>query len=526
MSEANNDREQVSEASETNIDSLSEEELIRQVTALDEQGLIPEADRRRLGAMIENHRVLVHRSRCRQDLLSFVAHVMPDFIHGVHHKQMAKRYEAIEQGDIRRLIINQPPRSSKSLMSSIMFPAWFLGRHPKKKIIIASHTAELAVSFGRQVRTLIDSEEYQDIFPGTELKKDSRAAGRWETTEGGSFFAVGVGGALAGRGADLLIVDDPIDEQTGTATTVGPFEAVSDWFTSGPVQRLQPGGSILVVMTRWSKLDLTATVLETAVKREGSMQWEHLELPAILPSGAALWPEFWPLKEVLKVKAELPVAKWQAQYQQTPISQEGSLIKKEYWKRWEKKNPPECSFIVAAWDTAYSTKSSSDYSAFTCFGVFNYEGDDGTSVPNLILLDALKIRVDFPELKKLAWEKEQEWRPDSTIIEAKASGTPLIQELRNRGIFVSEFSPSRKTGDKTTRVNSITDIFASGVVWVPDRRFADEVISECADFPLGRNDDLVDAVCMCVTRFRDGGFVSLTTDWVDEPRPPRSAAYY
>jgi predicted phage terminase large subunit-like protein len=438
---------------------------------------------------------------------------------------MARKFEEIAEGKTKRLIINMPPRHTKSEFASFMLPAWFLGRFPGKKIIQCSNTAELAVGFGRKVRNLVDSEVYAKIFPNVALRSDSKAAGRWSTNANGEYFAIGVGGTVTGKGADLLIIDDPHSEQEAALASADPsvFDKVYEWYTSGPRQRLQPGGSIVVVMTRWSKRDLTGKILQAMTDRDGD-EWEIIELPAILPSEKPLWPEFWSYDELSKLRIELPLSKWSAQYQQNPTSEEGALVKREWWMEWEAENPPYCQFVIQSWDTAFTKNERSDYSACTTWGVF-YK-DENENDPHIILLDALKERMEFPELKARAFEYYQEWQPDAFIIEAKASGAPLIFELRRMGIPVQEFTPTRGN-DKISRLNSVTDLFASGKVWAPRKRWAEEVIEEMAAFPNSDHDDLVDSSTQALIRFRKGGFVNLPTDEPDEPREfRRKVAYY
>lgn len=462
------------------------------------------------------------REAAQNDFLSFVRMMWPQFICGRHHEIMAEAFQRVVDGKLKRLIICMPPRSGKSELTSYMLPAWYLGRHPDHKIIQASHTAELAVSFGRKVRNLVGSETYSKVFPNVSLVADSKAAGRWSTNQNGEYFAIGTGGALAGKGASCLIMDDIMSEQEAI---IGQwdrsvYDKIYEWWSVGPRQRLQPGGSIILVMTRWSKIDLVGRLLDDATKNPDGDQWELIEFPAILPSGNALWPEFWPLEEVLKVKATLPVSRWNAQYQQDPTSESGALIKRDWWGLWQNEKAPACDSVIVAMDTAFSKTERSDYSACVCFGVFDHPNESGKMVPNLILLDAWKDKLEFPELKATALQYYKDWQPDMFIVEKKASGAPLIAELRNAGIPVQEFTPTRATGDKIVRVNAITDIFASGVVWAPDERFAEEVVEECAAFPSGDHDDYVDAVTMALMRFRQGGFM-IPTDEDDTVELPR-----
>jgi predicted phage terminase large subunit-like protein len=806
---------------------------------------IPEAEKpeilRLLRALDEAKRV----EASQEHYLPFVREMWPGFIDGRHHKIMADAFERVVNGSLKRLIINMPPRHTKSEFASYLLPAWFLGKNPGKKVIQTAHTAELAVGFGRKVRNLVGSDDYQKVFPGVSLQSDSKAAGRWSTNKGGEYFAIGVGGAVTGKGADLLIIDDPhaleittpiptpngfveiqdlkvgdevfgpdgkptkvvaksdvwhdrdlysvvtsdgeeilcdgghlwgVNSDTclerarvesyaarylsewpkmnkpviprwqpveypeknlpidpwvlgawlgdGTSSSgrmtahpddqpyvmgefrkagyeVGPvtkdgftftvyglmeklrglgvlnnkhipeeyltasveqrmallqglvdtdgsvskvgqcgfyncneflvrgvveilhslgvkaqmrtyndrrgkykssqpnhrvmfrlqdaarmprkamytktpmdkrsrsisvepvgasgsvqcitvdredglflcgrgyvvthnseqeamvgqfdgsvYDKVFGWYSSGPRQRLQPGGAIVIVMTRWAKRDLTGQIINASTRNEGSSEWEVIELPAIMPSGDPLWPEFWSIDELQRLKIELPISKWSAQYQQDPTSEEGALIKRDWWNVWEGEKAPVCDAVIIAMDTAFSKTERSDYSACVTFGVFNNPDPTGKLIPNLILLDAWKDKMEFPELKAATVQYHKEWQPDMFIVEKKASGAPLIAELRNAGIPVQEFTPTRATGDKIVRVNAITDIFASGVVWAPDERFAEEVVEECAAFPSGDHDDYVDAVTMALMRFRQGGFM-IPTDEDDEIPTPK-----
>jgi predicted phage terminase large subunit-like protein len=467
----------------------------------------------------------LNRELAQIDFIKFAHEMWPGFIDGRHHKIMAQKFQEIAEGKCKRLIVNMPPRHTKSEFASYLLPAWFLGKFPNKKIIQTSNTAELAVGFGRKVRNLVGSEQYAKIFPDVTLKSDSKAAGRWGTNHDGSYFAIGVGGTVTGKGADLLIIDDPHSEQEAAIAATNPevYDKVYEWYSSGPRQRLQPGGAIVIIMTRWSKRDLVGKIIKSSIERDGE-EWDVVEFPAILPSGNSLWPEFWPINELLALKNELPVSKWNAQYMQTPTSEEGAMVKREWWKIWEKDTPPKCEFVIQSWDTAFTKNERSDYSACTTWGVFYM--NENPSDPHIILLDAVKERLEFPELKAKALEMYNEWEPDACVIEAKAAGSPLIYELRKMGIMVSEFTPTRGN-DKIARMNSVTDLFSSGRVWAPSRRWAEEVMEEMAAFPNSEHDDLVDSSTQALIRFRKGGFVSLPSDEPDEPITfRRKAAYY
>ena len=454
----------------------------------------------------------------RQDFLSFVKHMWPSFIEGEHHKIMADKFNKVASGEIKRLIINMAPRHTKSEFASNFLPAWMIGKQPDLKIIQATHNAELAVRFGRKAKSLMDSEEYKEIF-NTRLRDDSQAAGKGETAQGGEYYAAGVGGSITGRGADLLIIDDPHSEQD--AMNRASFDRVYEWYTSGPRQRLQPRGRIILVMTRWNVADLTGK-LQRAQKEPKADQWEVIEFPAIMPSGKPVWPEYWKLAELESVKASVAIGKWNAQYQQNPTAEEGSIIKREWWNVWEKDEIPPLMHVIQSYDTAFMKKETSDYSAITTWGVFKPDED---TPPQLILVDAVKDRFEFPELRKIAKEQYDYWKPETVIVEAKASGLPLTYELRKLGIPVINFTPS-KGNDKHTRVNSVAPLFESGMVWAPDAKFAEEVIEECAAFPLGDHDDLVDSMTQAVMRFRQGGFVEHPEDYEDEPLPQQQRTYY
>lgn len=770
-----------------------------------------EAELRLLEVQLIHLEKLKSQELAQTKFLKFVERVWPTFIGGRHHKRMAEAFERVANGTCKRLIVNMPPRHTKSEFASYLLPAWFLGKFPHKKVIQTSHTAELAVGFGRKVRNLVDSEVYNEIFPGLSLQSDSKAAGRWNTSKGGDYFAIGVGGAVTGKGADILIIDDPHSEQEAAMAASNPevYDKTYEWYTSGPRQRLQPGGAIVIVMcmagdtnvlmadgattqlkdirpgdmvatfdkgrlsaskinnwqssgvdsiykiqtqsgiilranerhpflvmnegvlewtrlkdlkpgmllvatkdanaprdrklnpesaqlakqekattgktqthsttqldttgsgkgksvavetlpklkdyaaratssnfpqqsqhqskigldvsstdtvslpkilcewlasvvisamcvaknllqkiqgrtgtanfvsttattqvesegyfattvtlplvterqqaylselrrisdftadpivaitpdgeeevfdvevdrtenfiangvvshnTRWAQRDLTGQVIKADAQRGGE-GWEVIEFPAILPSGNPLWPEFWALDELAALRNELPNSKWQAQYQQNPVGNESAIVKRDWWQWWPDERPPSCDYILQTWDTAFEKNNRADYSAGTTWGIFNNDEDNGQ--PNIILLDTYKKRVEWVDLKKDVLEQYRQWEPDGMLIEKKATGAPLIYELRSMGIPVQEYTPS-KGNDKIARLNSVSDIIASGKVWVPQTRWAEELVDEIAAFPSGEHDDLVDATTLALMRFRAGGFLRLPSDEPEE----------
>ena len=482
---------------------------------------VPEEVLRKYAKLLEKRKQIVSSERAREDFMQYTKAVWSEFIEGRHHKIMAEKFNRVARGELKRLIINMPPRHTKSEFASYLLPSWLMGRNPKLKIIQATHTGELAVRFGRKARNLMNHADYKRIFPDVKIRSDSSAAGRWETDKGGEYFAAGVGGAITGRGADLMIIDDPHSEQD--ALSPAALENAYEWYTSGPRQRLQPGGSIVIVMTRWSEIDLTGKLLKQQARDVLADKWEVVEFPAIMPDDTVLWGEFWKKEELLTVKASLSVGKWEAQWQQNPTSETTAILKRNWWKKWEKKELPNLTYVMQSYDTAFGKQETADYSAITTWGVF-YPEEGGPA--NIILCDARRGRWEFPELKRIAKEEYEYWDPECVIIEAKASGTPLTQELRTMGIPVQNYSPSRGN-DKFSRVNSVAPLMESGLVWAPDTRWAEDVIEECASFPVGEYDDFVDTVTQALRRFREGGFITHPEDYKDETdRAPRVRVYY
>ena len=497
-----------------NLDSFSDEE-------------IAEIDK-----LVEELGVRKRNKTAYDDLIEFCKRMQPDYIVGRHHRILADLLMAIEAGDEDRICVNIPPRHGKSQLVSIYFPAWFLGRNPTKKVMMVSHTTDLAVDFGRKVRNLISLDDFKDIFPTVKLAIDSKSAGRWNTNFGGEYYACGVGSALAGRGADLLLIDDPHSEQDVINGNFSVFERAYEWYTFGARTRLMPGGSVAIIQTRWHMDDLTGRVTADMVKNEKSDQFEIIEFPAILdsedddgkPIQKPLWPEFFDLEALLRTKSSMPSFQWNAQYQQTPTAEEASIIKREWWRIWADDDPPDCEYIIMSLDAAAEKHNRADYTSLTTWGVFFNEEEE---MHNLILLNAIKERMEFPELKELAVREYHDWEPDAFIVEKKSSGSALYQEMRRMDLPVQEYTPHRGSGDKMARLNSVADIIRSELCWVPAKRWAEELVEEIAGFPFMSNDDQVDSTVMALLRFRQGGFIRLPTDvWDDEPEIPHRADYY
>ncbi len=481
---------------------------------------LSEGEMKEILMLQERLSLLETQDKAKDSFMEYIRYIWPGFIEGDHHRLIAEKLTRVAKGELKRLIVNMPPRHTKSEFASIYFPSWAMGLKPDMKIMQTTHTADLSINFGRKVRNLMDSDEYSKIFGEVSLASDSKSAGKWQTNKGGEYFAAGVGGAIAGRGADLLIIDDPHSEQD--AMSINLLDSCYEWYTSGPRQRLQPGGAIVIVMTRWNTADLTGRLLNRQTESH-SDQWEVVELPAIFEdSGNVLWPEFWKKEELESVKASIPVSKWNAQYQQNPTSEEGAIIKRDWWQLWEHDEPPSCHYVIQSYDTAFSKKETADYSAITTWGVFKPQEGMGDAI---VLLDAQKGRWDFPELKAIAQEQYSEYQPDMVLIEAQASGTPLTHELRAMGIPVVNYRPSRGN-DKMSRVHAVSPVFEAGMVWAPDRVFADEVIEECAAFPFAPHDDYVDTTTQAILRFRQGNFINLYSDEEEEEVYRDKRAYY
>jgi predicted phage terminase large subunit-like protein len=502
---------------------LTPEQLFKLRNALP---TMPDKEKRRTLELLKTYDSQITQNLSKESFLDFVQHVYPGYKVGPHHRKLIQIFEDIAAGKKKRVIVNIAPRHGKSELISYLAPAWFLGKFPQKKIIMGSHTADLAVNFGRRVRNLVGSEAYKDVFPQVELQSDSKSASRWGTNFNGEYFAIGVGGALAGRGADLFIIDDPHSEQEAKTGRPDVFLPAWEWFQSGPLQRLMPGGAIIVVMTRWSKLDLTGQIITQMERNEDVDPWEVIEFPAIKDDGESLWPEFWPVEELLAKKAALDIRYWNAQYMQNPVSEEGALIKREWWKIWEKETPPQCEFTIMSLDAAQEANNRADFNALTTWGVFFNEETNNYAI---ILLNAIKKRLEYPDLKALVLEEYKEWQPDAFMVEKKSNGSVLYQEMRRMGIPVGEFTPG-KGQDKIARVNAVSSLFQGGVVYAPDRRWAKEVIEECNDFPAGINDDLVDSTTLALLRFRQGGFIRLDSDEPEDnflrSNYRKKAAYY
>ena len=444
-----------------------------------------------------------------------------------HIKSFCAELEFVESTARARLASSMPPRHSKS-WTLRAYVAWCIGRHPKWQIIYATSSDSLAMDAGREIRDMVASEEFRAIFPGVELRADSQAASRFHTNHGGIFLAVGLGTRIQGRGVNLGIIDDPIGDPRD-ADSEAKKASLWQWYSPGFYSRLMPDGRVVVNHTRWREDDLIGRVL----KEHAHQSWRVVNYPAILPNGEALWPEFWPLEVLLDIKETSSSRDWEAVYQGRPTADEGGILKRHWWQRWTRSEPPPIEHVVLSLDTAFSEKDSADFSAATVWGYFrSKDTEDETKAPkvydNIVLLDAWQGRVDFPDLRAQCKALIKKHDPDTVLIEKKASGQSLIQELRRQGIPVVAYTPDR---DKQARAYSVQSIFESDCVWAPQgKSYADMVIDQCAAFPTGAHDDLVDCTVQALIRFRQSGRLSLDTDPFDEPAPKeprkRDFSYY
>lgn len=459
----------------------------------------------------------------QSSLIEFCQWMDPLYKPGKIHFMIADRLQAVCDGTLLRLAVSMPPRGGKSRLISELFPAYYLGHHPDHKLIAASNNTDLAESFGRKVRNLVDSADYAQLFPQTKISRDSSSAGRWATTATGEAYYTGVGGALAGRGAHLAVLDDPFSEQDVITGTDNIYNKVYDWYLSGPRQRLMPGGRIIIVHTRWSKTDLIARVLEDGQANPGADQYEYMELPAILPSGASFWPEMWPVDQLLKVKATMEARGkkylWDAQYQQRPTGAGQTYLKRDMFQVWAEEDPPPCDYLILSLDAAVEKTKRSDFNVFLTLGVFTdpkiVDIETLEPIPQVIVLDMVRKRMEFPELKRTARDCLADYNPDVFLIEKKANGAPLLQELRHSGIGVQAFDPG--TQDKGVRLSTVVDIVESKLVWVPDRfAWAEHFLTEVCGFPNEPNDDVTDAFVQALIYIRRGGYVGIPSDDLGE----------
>ena len=367
-------------AHESIIDGFTAEDLDILLKNIDKPGFYSEEELEELHKIVEELEKRQALEAMRNDLIEFCKAMQSDYIVGKHHRILANLLMDIASGKEDRICVNIPPRHGKSQLDSIYFPAWFLGKFPTKKVMMVSHTTDLAVDFGRKVRNLLSTDKYKEIFPNTSLSSDSKSAGRWNTNHGGEYYATGIGSSIAGRGADLLLIDDPHSEQDVLNGNFEVFDRAYQWFTFGARTRLMPGGRVAIIQTRWHMDDLSGRVIRDMAQNPETDQYKVVELPAIMevtdPDDPdkliekPLWPEFFDLKALKRIKAGMPVFQWNSQYQQNPTAEAGALIKREWWNSWGEEKPPECSYLITTLDAAAETHNRADFTAITTWGVY------------------------------------------------------------------------------------------------------------------------------------------------------------
>ena len=483
-------------------------------------------------------------NQSQTDFLTFVRLVapslVPGFLMGNHIKLISDKLKAMEEGEIKRLMVFLPPRSSKSVICSKLFPAWYIGRNPSHEILTVSHSDQLSSDFGRSVRDIVNTEEFQKIFRGVNLRSDVRAAGKWKTNQGGTYYAAGVRSQIAGRGAHMAILDDVMSEEDAFSDAGRRY--IKEWYPAGLRTRIMPNGSILIINTRFHYDDLCGWLLKQQenMSEYETIPWEVIKIPAWLdeesaelldlPSGGSYFPE-WKTDDVLRmdeneIKASNGSRYWNSLYMQDPTPEEGGLIKKRWLQNWEDPEPPSCDFVVQTYDTAFSTKTTADFSVIQTWGIFYLHDQDErgyeTYAPNLILLGNIKGRFEYPELRRLPQKLYNEHRPDVCMIEKKASGQSLIQDMRRAGLPVMEYNPDR---DKVSRVYAASPIMEAGRLWIPkNKKWADDLIEELIRFPNAAHDDQVDALTMAVHYLKESWHLTHPDDpdLEDEPSEPKS----
>jgi len=419
----------------------------------------------------------------REGLIPFTMLTYRKYSPGWHHRILAKNLTMLEKGAQDRLMVLMPPRHGKSELASVRFPAWFLGRNPGRRVIATSYSARLAENFGRKVRDIVSDARFGLTFKGVGLSLRSKAADRWETNMGGGYVAAGVGGSITGMGGDLLIVDDPFKNQED-ADSKNYRDKVWDWYQSTLYTRIEKGGRILVILTRWHEDDLAGRLLASKAEK-----WEVVSFPAVAESdekfrktGDPLWPEKYGNDSLARIRKAVGARVWNALYQQRPAPEDGAVFKKSWFRMYDQ--PPVFDYMVQSWDMTFSGGENSDYVVGQVWGV---KGS------GRYLVDQVRGRMDFmkaiAELKKLSTQYPA---AKAKYIEDKANGPAVISALKNE---IQGLIPVNPKGSKTSRALAVSPLLEAGNVFLKKNAdFTEELMDEAALFPAGKNDDMVDAM--------------------------------
>ncbi len=446
----------------------------------------------------EAARELLVRRQARSRLIDFIQYTLPQYPNPPHQILLAETLEKVERGEIKNLMVIMPPRHLKSETCSIRFPAWYFGKHPQHAIIGCSYSDNKAYTFSYAVRELITSPKYQRLFP---IKLETAGAMHWQLAGKNdlrpSYIAAGVGGGITGEGGNVLIIDDPIKNKA-EADSATVRESNWQWYITTAITRLQPEGAKILIMTRWHVDDLAGRLLKVAANDPKADQWTVLHLPAI-KDGKALWPEMFPLEYLEKVRAgqisdpDQPGAgsrAFESLYQGSPSIAEGNIIKREWWKFY--REAPPFGRIIHSWDTAFKTKSENDYSVCSVWG----ESPNG-----YYLIYVWRGRVEFPELKRTAAMLAGRDKPNVVLIEDKASGQSLVQELA-RDTRLPIIAVKADT-DKLSRATAVTPTIEAGKVYLPENApWLHAYVEELSAFPNGEHDDQVDSTTQALNYLR------------------------
>lgn len=462
--------------------------------------------------------------------VKLLAHLMldgNDYRDGRHIEAIAATLQDVDQGQVDRLMLMLPPGSMKSVLL-MLYVAWSMGRHPNWRFMWISHTTDKAVECSGRIRDLLRSSEYQEIFPHILIRDDMSGVTGWKLTTGGSFLPAGAGKSIAGNRFNVGIMDDPLSEQTAKSDT--ERERVNNWFGPGFRSRKLPDSRIILVNTRWHVRDPSGFLLDKAARNPRVDQWEVISIPAILdkvasdylmlPENGSYWPEYITLADLTQTRESLNRSDWGALYMQTPTGEDGNVFNKDDFQDWEEDEPPECDEIIQTLDTAFSTKAKADYSVIQTWGIFHltFVDEKGRDYqePNAILLNQVRGRWSFPELRREAKHQYELFQPDRVIIENKASGQSLIQDLKLNKLPILPFQPDR---DKIARAHAVSGIVERQRVWLPlKKKFAAELLQEALEFPRGAHDDAVDAMVMALLYLRRR--YQLTQESVDKQDTP------